>query len=568
MVAGMAPESYASPISVGSVIVDPPTVCCIGVSLPIVSGDTNYNADVSMSYRKSGTSTWIPALPLLRVRPETMGTEDPPENFGLPRPDEQFAGSLFGLDAGESYDVRLDVNDPDGGSAQRTITAVTQGLPVDIPLNMREVRVSSDAELDAAVTSANPGDVILLANGTYTGPVQVSRSGSKNDPIIIRGEDRDAVVIDGASATFAIEITGAHVYFEDMSVRNAEWGALASDTTGAVIRNIIFSAINKGIYAKSGSNRDFYICDNVLEGNGAVWPDVSRATWGLEGITITGQGHTVCHNQLSGFGDSLGLSQDTDIPNIAIDFYGNEILWGGDDAIELDFSHRNVRAFGNRISNSGMGASTQPAWGGPIYIMRNVIVNTAHSPYKLNNDPSGILIYHNTSIRTVGAGNYAGSAWPQFGGDVANLHFVNNISVGVSGPNVTSEIVISDIDFNGWAPDGQFTLFNSWANFQTMQQNTSFEANGRILAMPIFQDSVPLGQDYTSLATPADVTLNIASEGLDVGRLLPNINDNYVGPGVDIGAWERGAPLPVYGPRTGQVSPGPRPNPPTELGVD
>ena len=278
IVTGVASTVDASPVTVGSAIVDPPTVCCIGVSLPILSGDTNYNADVGVSYRKSGTSEWIPALPLLRVRPETLGTEDPPENFGLPRPAEQFAGSLFGLDAGQSYDVRLDVSDPDGGSTQQTVTTVTQSLPPDIPPNMREVNVSTDAELDAAIDTANPGDVIILADGLYTGPVRVSRSGDAVNPIIVRGADRDSVFIDGAGATFAIEIAGAHVHFEDMSVRNAEWGALTSDTTGTVIRNIIFTDINKGIYAKSGSNRDFYICDNVLEGNGAVWPDVSRAT--------------------------------------------------------------------------------------------------------------------------------------------------------------------------------------------------------------------------------------------------------------------------------------------------
>ena len=564
--AGLVSKVFASPISVAAVIVDPPTVCCIGLSLPIISGDTNYNAQVDVSFRRLGTSNWTPALPLLRVRPETLGNEDPPENFGLPRPGEQFAGSIFGLDAGTSYEVRLTITDPDGGSGQQSVSVMTQRLPVDSPSKMRQVQVSTTFDLNNAVANAEPGDVIELASGNYGGPVRVSRSGTRDDPIIIRGVDRDSVVIDGGGTTFGIEITGAYVYFEDMSVTNAEWGALASNTTGAVIRNVFFSNINKGIYAKSGANRDFYICDNVLEGNGAVWPDVSKATWGLEGITITGQGHTVCYNRLSGFGDSLGLSNETDIPNLAIDFFGNEILWGGDDGIELDFSHRNVRAFRNRITNSGMGVSTQPAWGGPVYIMRNVIVNTAHSPYKLNNDPSGILIFHNTSIRTVGAGNFQGSAWPQFGGVVANLSLVNNISIGVSGPNVTSDIVLGEIDYNGWFPDGQFTFFNSWADFQTMQQNSAFEANGRILTSAIFQDAIQLGQDYTSLVLPVDVTLNSTSNALDIGRVLPNINDDFFGSGVDIGARERGAPAPVYGPRVNQESQDPsRPAAPTNL---
>ena len=106
-----------------------------------------------------------------------------------------------------------------------------------------------------------------------------------------------------------------------------------------------------------------------------AWPTVDSSTWNDEGITISGEGHTVCFNTLSGFGDALGLANSTAIPNIAIDFYGNDVLWTGDDMLELDFAHRNVRAFENRGTNIAMGASLQPAWGGPVYIFKNVFLN-------------------------------------------------------------------------------------------------------------------------------------------------------------------------------------------------
>ena len=53
------------------------------------------------------------------------------------------------------------------------------------------------------------------------------------------------------------------------------------------------------------------------------------------------------------------------------------MLWTGDDAIEIDFSSRNVRVFENRISNCGMGVSLQPVWDGQNYVFRNVIANAA-----------------------------------------------------------------------------------------------------------------------------------------------------------------------------------------------
>jgi hypothetical protein len=81
-------------ISAGQLEIDSSTVHTLGFSLPI-SGDDNYNASVSVSYRKVGPGAWKQGLPLMRVRPETIGNEDPPENFGLPRPGEQFAGSVL-----------------------------------------------------------------------------------------------------------------------------------------------------------------------------------------------------------------------------------------------------------------------------------------------------------------------------------------------------------------------------------------------------------------------------------------------------------------------------------------
>ena len=67
------------------------------------------------------------------------------------------------------------------------------------------------------------------------------------------------------------------------------------------------------------------------------------------------------------------------------------------------------------------------------------------------------------------------------------------------------------------------------------------------------------------MATPMDATLDSASNAIDAGRSLPNVNDSFVGIGADIGALEKGDKLPTYGPRDGQSLPGHRPNAPTDL---
>ena len=51
---------------------------------------------------------------------------------------------------------------------------------------LRTVRVSTSAQLTAALSGAVPGDAILLAAGTYSGPFSVSRSGTRAHPVVLQ----------------------------------------------------------------------------------------------------------------------------------------------------------------------------------------------------------------------------------------------------------------------------------------------------------------------------------------------------------------------------------------------
>jgi hypothetical protein len=547
----------ANNVVVGDVRVDAPTVCCLGFSIP-VTGDDNFNAEGTIEYRASGTTSWQQGLPLLRVRPEFTSEESPPGSYGLPVPESQFAGSLFRLQPGTSYDVRITVTDPDGGDRTQTVTTMTRALPLTDPAVPRQVSVATDAELGNAVSVAQAGDVIRVAAGTYNGPLTINANGTASNPIILRGESTDSVTIDASGATYGITISGDHVYVEQLTVSGSTWGARSYGTEGVVIRRSRFTNVNRGINASSGTTRAQYICDNVLEGR-HVWPNTDSSTWNDEGIEMGGEGHTVCHNTLSGFGDALGLTNSTAIPNVAIDFWGNDVRWTADDALELDFAHRNVRAFDNRAINMNMGASFQPVWGGPVYVFRNVFLNIRATAYKLNNDPSGFFIYHNTSARTLGGGNWGAQAFTSLGytqadGDpayAANFEMKNNILIGLSDPaRVTTDLILETIDYNGWKPDGTFRFVDSWVNFADLQSNSPYEANGRILDDSTFETPIALPADYTTFWPQRDATLGASSLAIDTAQPLPNINDDFSGIAPDLGAIELGESPPEYGVRS------------------
>ena len=546
----------ADGIQVGDVIVDSPTICCLGFSVP-VSGDDDYDAVATIEYRESGNGGWSQGLPLLRVHPELTSGETPPSTYGLPVPAEQFAGSVFGLSPATAYDVRISVTDPDGGDRTQTVVVTTRQLPLANPATPRLVPVENSSELSNALSTAQAGDVIELAAGTYPGAITLNANGTPTNPIIIRGASADTVTINATGSTYGVSLMGAHNYLEYVTVSGSTWGARTYNTQGTVIQHSRFLGVQRGIYAKSGTNRNFYICDNVLEGPHR-WPTVDQSTWNDEGITVSGEGHTICFNNLSGFGDALGLANSTSIPNTAIDFYGNDVLWTGDDGLELDFAHRNVRAFENRVTNTGMGVSLQPVWGGPVYIFRNLFLNIAASAYKLNNDPSGFYIYHNTSARTLGTGNWGAYAWTSLGytqsdGDpayAANFEMKNNILIGVSEPAyVTTDLILESIDFNGWSPDGAFRFVDTWVNLADLQSNSPYELNGRILDNDTFTTPLTLPADYTTFWSATDVTLGQNSQAIDAAVRLPNINDGYADGTPDLGAIEFGSPMPSYGVR-------------------
>lgn len=528
------------PITVGQIDADPPTLETLGVSLPIVSGDTNYNATVQVFYRKSGDATWSEALPLMRVRPDLLSVEDP-SPFSVA---EQFAGSIFDLQPDTLYEVRLEVQDPDGGSTTRLISIRTRPIPLADPATPRVVNVANISQLRSALSSANPGDVILLANGTYSGSISISRSGTATDPIFIRGQSQSGVILDGTGSTYGITVSGANVTVENLTVQGSNRGMQLASTSDVVVRRLRITNVFYGINGMGGTNRNYYICDNTLEGKGAVWPDTSSAVWDFEGIVLTGSGHVVCYNTLSGFGDALSLHHVTSIPNRAIDFYGNDVLWTGDNGIEMDFSERNVRAFRNRFTNGGNHSiSFQPIWGGPAYAFRNVVYNSASAPYKLNNEPTGFYIFHNTAVRP-------GLTWAQSSGIASNFQFLNNITIGTTGAvSFTTGIALARIDYDGWLPDGTFTFVNSWSSFADLQANSPYEHHGRLLNGMPFAAPPAIPASYTTLVSPFDPTLAATSNAVDAGVRLPNINDNFTGGGPDLGALERGLPASWYGVR-------------------
>ena len=569
--------SAADLLAVTEAKLDPPTHHALGIQL-LISDDDDRDATVMVRYREQGASQWRDGPPLFRVHPEEI----------VPSVPQQFAGSIFDLSPGTTYEIELHAVDPDGLDETTTLTGATRALPRAEPMAPNAVAVTSASELSSALSAAQPGDVITLADGTYAGSFfGINASGTADNPIVIRGTSQAGTVIDGEGCTGCnvIEVYGSFVHIEKLTIQNGERAIRfqGADTTGNAVRHVRIQNVVHGIGSKAGQSA-YTICDNHIEGR-LVWPWVfaSDATshWDDRGVDVTGDAHVVCHNTIIGFGDPI-INQK--VQSRSWDVYGNDIR-DCFDGTELDRSEGNVRLFHNRWTNVMDPVSIQPVYGGPAYVLRNVAMNVPEEQIKLKSlggtdEPSGMLAWHNSFVSPKIALNL------QTPITTHNFVMENNLFVGpdtLAGNRTvewTANVDEGVFDYNGYYPDGGFWFGKDaganvlYASFAEAQAGGMYEANGVLLAKPIFQAGFVGPADEQVHQDPPDFTLAEGSGAIDKGKLIPGINAGFVGAAPDLGAWERGCPMPLHGPRpegqehaTNLVDCNPNVTPPGDGGV-
>ncbi|MCC2614865.1 Ig-like domain-containing protein [Aestuariibacter halophilus] len=518
--------------------------------------DKNFNATVRIDIKAQGQDQWQRAIDLFRMRPDMVRNS---KNSTELSPDG-FAGIITGLTPDTQYTVRATVQDPDATTEYdvQEITLRTSAMP-GTQGQLRQIVIANDSELQSALNQAEPGDTFVLSPGLY-GPITLKQSGTAAHPVTVTGASLGNVLINADGQGVGVDIDASYVRIHNLSITNAGKGVrLSSDTQGVVIDSNLINQVNVGIDAKGG-HQDLTIINNRLTGPHA-FGNLSNETWNHEGIVVTGHNIEVAHNTLAGFGDSLGLHWNTQRANVAINIHHNLINWGGDDGIEFDFALRNVAVHHNLITNTANGLSFQPVWGGPVYAYRNVVLNAARGPLKIKpeqDNPSGMLIYHNTLV-TRDSDVGTGEAWKNSSGDIRLLTINNNLFVSGAGSSEftlknTSAHSYVNLDYNGWTQDGKFTFdlasqryAVSVDSFAQWQQGPLGNHDRLLDSDTLFADSLSLQRFDDYLSTSTDVRLNSASMAIDGGIAIPGINDAYQGNAPDLGAYEAGQPLPVYG---------------------
>ncbi|MFO0551413.1 MAG: right-handed parallel beta-helix repeat-containing protein [Polyangiaceae bacterium] len=519
-----------------------PTFHSLSIDWPI-TGDDDLDGAVTVRYRPAGAGSYRDGLPLFRV---PAGSN---QGFDWTN---RFAGSLFFLEPGTTYEVELTLTDPDGGGTVETLSVTTRTIP-EASASAAETSVTP-ATIDAAIASAAPGALLVLEDGTY-GEVSALVSGEPDNPITLRARNPGNAVVEGD-----VRIDGQHDVIVEGLVVHGKFKF--NDADRITVRGNLIETPDDGVVSYGTGTRGALIVDNVVHGPttwyaGALGVDGDNLG---EGIVLTGPGNVIAWNRVSGFRDCVSLLEDAEAyDQYSIDIYGNDLSDCADDAIEADFSMGNVRVFQNRIAQSFMGISSQPSLGGPTYFLRNVMYNVVYSPFKLQRSSVGDVGLHNTVVKS-------GDAFAVYTTDVwSRAYFRNNLFVGGpggvyngydSGPGDITYLPTADattsFDYDGYGSIGTGAFHGriggtTYDSLAELQSNTT-EAHAIEVDLSSFAGSATIPQDPFAPPDFPDLTLATGAAPIDHGVLLANVNDGFAGDAPDLGAFELGTDPPDYGP--------------------
>lgn len=498
---------------------------CVGMNW-YFKGDENRDASVTVEFRRKGTSAWRAALPLwLHDYDQTT----------------MFSGSVFRLAPGTEYEFRLKMDDVDGGSVVRTVTANTLCYP-KMP---SQVLTVDEGGLIEAQKRASPGTIMLLSKGTYPATT-LTKSGKPGQWIVYKAAGKGEVLIEGP-----IRIQADYVWLHGLTIRDSKT-AIAGSHKGVCITNCRLFA-HYAIHTPRGAE-NYFIADNLLRGDSQ-----GRFSFSGEGVDFgsdRGQcGHAVCFNEISDFADGISYGSGN------IDVYNNYIHETVDDFIEPDYSHENYRIWNNRCYNSMCGFSFQPMRGGPWYIFGNINVGAYLHAFKVKSISGPSLIYGNTILTK--------SSMLGQGGDLLRGSILNNIWLRVtrgplaSGGTFRPGFSPTKIDYNAYGTGGVEPFAR--IGYKELCEKYSWDRHSLWVDFrETFQEAVrvPAGEPYYSsklqgkeLAKDWQFEHNLllpkeGSKVIDAGTTLPNLTGPYLGKAPDMGAHELGLGTAWYGPRT------------------
>jgi hypothetical protein len=534
------------------------------------SGDSNVNNSVALQYKVRNSSNWLNAYNPPTDRRSTVhgGTSNTANR-------NQFRAGIFGLTAGQTYDVRVTYSDPDG-----VIGVATLSSSVTLLSDATVVRSGGTYYLDdgasngngsegnpfnsfaAAFAATNCGDRLIVQPGTYA-PFTFSKPCSASTWYVIEGTSRDSVLI-GNALRRQVLVDGNYVKIMNLRSTNSPCSFIevAANRHDVWIENVKADDVAKDV--KSLGHSGVYDCDGVMFRDGTyhgyvlnsqfyaptlatVSPGGTRWDAAGSGIAILGvpnpiggfvfKGNTIGTSKSNGaFRDCIGNSPESPPGGINYsDILNNKIAGCYDDGIQMEGTDIGLLIAGN-VVNADNGYScfaAQTAYFGPIYWIRNTCRVTWSGEggyaWKVGGLEFGFF-FHN-SVETMNAA-HDGIADAAGATDTQYIIARNNIIKTQANPLYRTYPTGTSFNYNLYFRSSGTIIASSYAGSGNLDlagfRAIGQELNGKF-GNPLFLDTA--------------LHIGSTSPARDAGVSIPNINDaNSLWPALgsapDMGAFE------------------------------
>jgi hypothetical protein len=262
---------------------------------------------------------------LLRIQNEVNAQASGIGTYTAPN---MFAGSILDLEANTTYDVLLQIHNPDGVNGIPLQKAIVTTRPQPQPyaggnvyhvypstwtgpkltpnfpglLQAYYLGANNDDANKAYPARVQPGDTIMIHAGTY-GPgdpfhyvntttgtglpfentYYLTAKGTADKPIAIIAAGDGPVIFDGGNATTPPFYGPSHVlfnveaadynYFEGLTIQNTDvaFDGGKKDIGGSVgltVKHCTFLNVGQGVWTEFAGSRNYYIADNTFIGRG------------------------------------------------------------------------------------------------------------------------------------------------------------------------------------------------------------------------------------------------------------------------------------------------------------
>ena len=318
--------------------------------------------------------------------------------------------------------------EPSGGTTTPTPTPTVTPTPTPTPTpGGSVVNVSNASQLTTALTNAQPGQTIQLADGTYSGRFVAARSGTSASKITLQGS-RNAILNGGSTGTgYGFNLKANYWRLIGFTVTNSQKGIVLDGANNNLIDevrvyNVGQEAVHFRAFSSNNTIQNSLITDTgkVDAGFGeGVYLGSAKSNWGTHsgGNPDRSDNNKVLDNQIGPnvSAEHIDVKEGTTGGTISGNMFDGVGISGANYADSwVDVKGNNYTISGNIGNNTaGLGALLDgfqthvqlSGWGtNNIFSNNTANVNASGYGFKIQTSGSGNIVYSNNRVNMAGSG--------------------------------------------------------------------------------------------------------------------------------------------------------------------